>query len=419
MGQRDEESQHVGWVLLGAVIGVGNFFTVPDELAKIGAFSFLFWHLITLIFLCAPLICAELMWGKWLRRPLYNSFEIIHPWLKNLAIIILLTIGIAFPPYIYSFASFIVRALIFFINATELPKTHIEVSDYSYLPYISSLVLAGLAILSLQLKRSTFVRLIRNFLLIALISGVWVVFEVVRQWGMGAHLQLLQQGFRGTTAQDVLRISKFSFFSVTLSCSIFYSLIQWLPKRRSEEGGLIRTSFLLVFGDFSASLLCYFIVAPFITAGAEVTSADLYLDWIPHSLLYLNGGYLTIFLLCLALFMMGFCTVAVIFWVCADHLEAGLNQGRRKTVLRLSWWASVALFLPIIPKLRLEMSELALHFMMPLSGLIFAVCVIWKMPRKSQNLMLGNGFVIDPLIRFWRVSMIYLVIPYLVLTLVL
>jgi SNF family Na+-dependent transporter len=409
----------VRWVLLGAVIGVGNFFTIPNELSQIGALSFLFWHLITLVFLCAPLICAEMMWGKWLRRPLYDSFEVVSPKLKNLAIIILLTIGVAFPPYIYSFAEFILRAVLFFGNSLGISSEYLLTSDYSYLPYFGSVVISGLALITLKLSRDNFVRLIKTLILVGCISGVWVALEVIRQWGVGGHINLLQKGFRGTDFDDVLRISRFSFFSVTLSCSIFYTLVQWIPKRRNEEGGLIGTSFFLILGDFISSLLCFLIVAPFITDKNIILSGDMYLDLIPNSLVYLDGGYFTLFLLFLALLSAGFCTVAVIFWVCAEQLEAGLHQSRHNTIIRLSWWAAVALFLPIIPKLRSGMAETALHVLMPVSGLIFAVCVILKMPGKSQSLMLGDGFLIDPMVKFWRLSMIFLVIPYLVLTLIL
>ncbi|HVJ65870.1 MAG TPA: hypothetical protein VM901_11485 [Bdellovibrionota bacterium] len=411
-----DENKQIRWVLLGAVVGVGNFFTIPQELAKVGALAFLFWHLISLIFLCAPLICAELMWGKWLRRPLHNSFEIVHPRFKHLTVIVLLAIGVAFPPYIYAFSTFLVQTALFFVNSLGLTHEYQQIDSYLYLPYVGSLAIAGLAIATLQLRRTSFVRLVKALVLLSFAGAAWVAFEVIRQWGVDAHVHLLQQGFRNTWFRDVMRIANFSFFSVTLCCSIFYTLIQWMPKRRSEEGGLIRTSLFLALGDFVASFLCYLIVAPFITPRDVPTPSAIYLDWIPHSLIYLDGGYLTILTLCATIFAMGYCTVAVVIWVCADQLEAGLGQTRRRTIVRLSWWSVVALFLPIIPKLRQEMAALALHVLMPLSGLIFATFVMWKMPRKSQSLMLGHGFLLDGMVKFWRYSMLFLVIPYIILS---
>lgn len=418
MNSATVDSRSLKWVMLGAVAGVGNFFTVPDELAKIGGVSFFFWHAIALIFLCAPLICAELMWGKWLRRSLHESFEVVHRRAKDLAAVILLSIGFAFPPYIYSFSLFVVKSVVFFMASLGLASKYLQTEDFIYLPYFGSLVLAGLALLSLRLSRKKFAYLIRGLLIFSVLALLGVAFSIIEQWGLQSHLQLLRKGFRDLQPGDIRRVVGFSFFSVTLCCSVFFTLIQWLPKKRVEEGGLIWISFFLIAGDFLASLLCFLIVAPFVRPGLAVGPEEMYLNLIPHSLVYLDGGYSTIFLICVSLLALGFCTIAVIFCVVAEQLETSLQHSRKKTLVRLSWWSGVALFLPIVPKLRVEMSHWALQLLMPLAGLIFAVVVLWKMPPKSQGLMIGQGFYLDGMLRFWRFSMFYLVLPYLILTLI-
>lgn len=412
------EIRHLRWIMLGAVIGVGNFFSIPDELAKIGGIAFLFWNLISLVFLCAPLICAELMWGKWLRRSLYESFGVVHPKAKNLSVIMLLTLGLAFPPYIYSFSVFFVKATFFLANYWGVASNYLQSEDFIYLPYFGSLFFAVLSIASLRLRREWFSRLIQYLLIFAFVSIGVVAAEVIHQWGVSSHILLFKKGFLEMRLTDIFRVANLSFFSVSVCCSIFFSLIQWLPKKRVEEGGLIRLSFFLVGGDFVASLMCYLVVAPFVRSGLNIGPLDMYLDLIPHSLLYLSGGYFIILLMFAALLALGFCTISVVFWVCADHLELGLNHTRSKTLLRLSWWSVVALFLPIIPKLRTEMFDWALHFLMPLSALIIALSVLVKMPFKSQRLMLGRGFYLDGMVKFWRFSMYYIVLPYLVFTII-
>lgn len=405
------------WVLLGAVIGSGNFFVVPDELARIGAFAFFFWHFISLLFLCAPLICAELMWGKWLRRSLHDSFKIVHPKAKDFATIILLTVGLAFPPYIFSFSNFLARSANMLSDSSLLVSSTNNIFDSVYLPYVSSLGFAGLALVLLRLDQNRFAKLIKRLLIVCFILLFVSAIVVLMQWGLGPHMALIRKGFMGIHFEDIIRVANFSFFSVSVCCSLFFSLIQWLPKTRVEEGGLIKLSFFVIAGDFLASLFCFVIVAPFIRSGLAVGHLDLYLSVIPQSLRYTSGGYLAMLSLSLGIAILGYLTVSIIYWVCAEHLELGLGHSRRKAVTRLLWWSVIALFLPVLPKIRASMYYWALDFLMPISSLIFALCVLIKMPRKSQQMMIGRGFYLDGLTRFWRFSMWYLVVPYMVFSL--
>ena len=408
----------LSWVMLGAAVGVGNFFTSPVLISKYGAVNFLFSHLAALLLLCAPLLCAEIIWGKWLRRPLHDSFEIFGKHWKHLATLVLLTLGLALPVFIFSFSEFITRALHLwgYVQGTWPAFDSIKASFLFY--YLTSILVAVVGLSFSVLSKKKFTKLVKYLCIFSFSCWAFVAYFILNEWGFTHHSSLLQIGFKTVALNSFVEVALFSFYSVTMGCGIFYLLSHWLPKKRVEEGGVIRLCFFIIGGDFLASIFAFLILAPFIKYGAGFGDhgpvKHLFLELIPQSMMFSNMGLFMLVLLNLSLVIMGIVTIAVLYRVCVENLKMSLRQTTSSAIYRLCWWSFIALFLPVLPRLKNSMNYLAIEVLLPLAALVFMVAVQFKMPKKSQSLIIGRGFLLDPMIKIWRFFTYAIVFPFLI-----
>ncbi|MBS1984142.1 MAG: hypothetical protein JST16_08215 [Bdellovibrionales bacterium] len=401
---------------------MGNFLLLPSAVLYEGGLRVLLLHVLSLLLLGAPLVVAEMLWGRWLQRSYSRSFRAVIPWLSWAPMLGVGACMLIAPGYFVALGRLCMFGLEVLARGGypgPTLRSHVDTSSlWSFAGAALVVTLAALISLGTSRRLVASARLLLGFALPAwLFLSIWTL----STWGNQGLLKILYWGAQPLSLDVALKVASFSLFSLSAGFGVLYTYVYYasqVPAHGGEDfwrrqGSLVKVVGWVVAGDLFASLASLVIVSPYgITSAGknfEVRSSlVLMLDWVPEILISAQGGGALVLLHLLALMAAGLAAAISLFEWASFQLESDFHWNRRRAVLN-TWILALCLSaLPLLPKLGAEMEHWGSDWFLPLSALVISWVVGWKMPVRAQRQIFGRGLLLDNWFRLWRFSIRYL-----------
>jgi SNF family Na+-dependent transporter len=417
--------QHqVVYLALGSALGIGNLVLLPPLMAHYGIVSVFFLHFFMLLIFSLPLMLAEMMWSRWLFRPLKESFKVFGFFGKLIwPLIVLAWIDIT-PIYTIELGRLttdLFRTWVAVPKFLEKAITHSPALVESLIYYGVSMVLLVLALGLCVFPKHRLAAWFRNLGIMVLGGAILLVAAVLTTttWKAANITGLLNLEFHRFDATAILEIFTYSLFTLSTGLGIHYTFIfygsQKATSPRSKEaywktpGSLLRLATLVVIGDLLFSLLAFFLLVAFLGSGlsqtwqaAQSSSHFFAVSGFPSFILEMNQGILFYAIYVFVLLVSGFMALVSLLDVALFTIDQELRMKRWKSAVLLGFLLGLLSAAPLLPIVRDWVSDFGSAFLLPIVALLWSLAAGWAMPRRAQASLIGQGPVLDGTLQLWR-----------------
>lgn len=422
-----DRSGDLVWLALGTAIGIENFFFLPSEVLYGGGLTVLVLHVLCVLLLAAPLVMAELLWGRWLLRPYVQAYKVVGMGWMWVPLVSLGALVLIFPPYLIDVGSLGVLALETVFRTGQSPaglRAQIETSPLrSYLGALSLLSFCAGAVLT---SSRSMAGIVKNLLRFSIPAWAVLTIYTVQNWGFEGLGRVLAWRPETLTWSLAFRVASFSLFTLSAGFGIFFTYVYYasqIPLQKpkvgqvglwQKQGGLLRIVGWVVVGDLMASVVSVCLVSPYglgaVGQGVERrSSAVLMLDWVPQIFLHQPYGIVWVFVYYMSVLCAGVAAAISIFDCLLFQTEREFNWPRAKAVWHVWAFCAILATLPLIPLFKEVMGFVGAQFLLPLSALLMSYVIGWKMPERAQRSIFGRGLILDRMFILWRFSIRFLV----------
>jgi neurotransmitter:Na+ symporter, NSS family len=436
MGATDRGAwgSRMGFILAaaGSAVGLGNIWGFPTKVGANGGAAFVVLYLICVVFICAPILVAELAIGRRAQKDPITAFKVIRPgtpwWITGL-------LGVLAGVGILSFYSVIAGwtvAYIWFTLTGAAGDTQQEIGSF-FGTFVGNIPMTlGLVLLVLGATAAIIIGGVRGGieratkLLMPALIGLLVLLAARAVTLPGAS-----EGLAYYMRPDMTRLWDVTvlnaalgqaFFSLSLGMGAMITYGSYLRKR----DGIVGAAIWVVLLDTSIALLAGFIIFP---AGFSLASFDpsasgpgLIFTVLPRLFATLPGGHLFGAAFFLLLTMAALTSTISLLEVPVSHLIDGQGWSRPKAVIAVTV-ATAMLAIPSalangavgffssLPVLGIDFLSLMnivwSDFALPVGGLLIALFVgyAWPSDGAIEELRAEGAWVPYP--HVWRALVRY------------
>jgi NSS family neurotransmitter:Na+ symporter len=424
----------MGFILAaaGSAVGLGNIWGFPTKVGANGGAAFVVLYLLCVVFICAPIMVAELAIGRRAQKDPITAFQVIRPrtgwWLTGL-------LGVLAGVGILSFYSVIAGwtvAYIWFAMTGATGNTQAEIGTFfgtfvanpTYTIGLTLLILvatAGIIIGGVRggIERATKVMMPALIGLLLLLAARAVTLPGASE-GLAYYMRPDMSKFWDVTVLNAALGQ--AFFSLSLGMGAMITYGSYLSRRE----GIISAAIWVVSLDTIIALLAGFIIFPagFSIAGFDPSASGpgLIFTVLPRLFATLPGGHLFGAAFFILLTMAALTSTISLLEVPVSHLIDGHGWTRpRAVVVVTAVTALLAIpsalgngavgFFSALPGIGMDFLSLMAvvwnDFALPIGGLLIALFVgyAWPSDGAIEELRAEGAWV--PLPRVWKALVRY------------
>jgi|GEM_PF-2683808 len=423
-------------LFLGTALGVGNFLFLPKLFSQYDFRLVLFFHLITLFLLGAPLLVGELIWGRWLRRNPIDAFVFLKKPFKYTPYFSLLALAGLSPLYLLEVKNLLYWCVnVWSESGTLIPSFQtLPISQNLIWSLFGILVIIAALIPVIKMSRER-IRIVYLWSLVgvAILLMLSLMLQPISFWTVNKNFLFRASRSLSVNRELLLDVAALSLFTLSVGLGVHYWFTVWLsPLRRSVEemqqfwkhpGRVHRLVLQVIFFDFALTLIAALFLMPWLSLmpleGTELTFSRVFLEWWPEYLRAFSGGIYVMRFLSLALLVLGYLSLSslVLLGVYSTRLMLGMRP-RGSAIFFLSYLGIAGLIVSV-PVFMAPAEALVQDVLLPVAALLWALSVGMNFPKKDLYLVLGRSQVSDALTVLWYFSLRYLVPVFLVVYLIL
>lgn len=427
-GQREHFSSRLGFVLAaaGSAVGIGNLVGFPVNAAKNGGGAFLVIYALFVLFVCLPIMMAEMAMGRHTQKEPVGAYKSLSNGSKFWSITGLL--GMITPFMIAVFYMVItvwVLAYIGMISAGQLDYVASEVAFSQFIssPYVFVVMIIVAAmvhfILSAGVKNG--IEKAAKILMPALFIMLFcmVVFVLTRENALLGVEFFLVPDFNKITPSVINGALSQAFFSLSLAMGILITYGSYIGKNNN----IVQSAKLVALTDTAVAFIAGLMILPAIfsfnpNVQAEElsnSSISLVFAFLPKIFLALQTslGYFFASTVALSFFVLVFfaalTSLVSIIEVPISYLMTERRQPRKKALLILTLWASFFVFactvsfgmLPFFTNFVEYAGQSKSFFdvvidvfydtILPLNGFLLCIFVSYRWRKKNLSAELAEG----------------------------
>lgn len=414
-------------LFLGTALGVGNFLVLPKLLAEHDFRLVLFFHLLSLFLIGAPLLAGEIIWGRWLRRNPLEAFVFLKKplkWTHHISLIALF--GIC-PIYLQEIQNLLLWVLkLWGFNKIKIP-------GFQSLPFIESLFWSLLGSLFLILIIIPIIRISRYkirkvFLFLLCLVLLLIILSLSLQplelWVIVKN-SLFQSSRSLLVKQELfLDVTAFSLFTLSVGFGIHYWFTLWVSPMRpahsdyndfwKKPGRIHKIVLQVIFYDFIFSVISTLYIIPWLSLKSnrleEITFVKVYVEWLPEYLSQFPNGLISLKLLSIALLILGYLSLStlILMGVYSTRISLKLKSTTSSALLFLFYLGLLVLLLNV-PQVLMILSSLSLDVFLPLAALFWSLSVGYHLKQKDLYLIMGRSPMSDALTLLWHFALKFIV----------